>query len=272
MDDQSRMRVRDCAGDLRDERDPGAHVELVLAAVDVDRLAFDVLEREIRPAVLRDARVVQASDVRMLERREDLALLSRALGELRQRPPVRQLQCDLSPQDAVGALRQPYGAHAAFADRAEQTVRADHAADDGRWCDRRRAVGCRVGGETREVFQEIVGLVLRMLLEQGRQGRLETRLGGVQRREPGLALLDRKLEACLQEREDFLEISGREILHEERAGRGFEDPGFLHGSRRLLNPYESVAGQPTVAPRRVHLPFPESSDDRSRRIAAVGRP
>ena len=131
MDDQSRMRVRDRAGDLRDERDPGAYVELVLAAVDVDRLAFDVLEREIRPAVLGDARVIQASDVRMLERREDLALLSRALGELRQRPPVRQLQRDLSPQDAVGALRQPYGAHAAFADRAEQSVRTDYAADDG---------------------------------------------------------------------------------------------------------------------------------------------
>ena len=63
-----------------DERDAGAYVELVLATVDVDRLAFDVLEREIRPAVLGDARVVQAPDVRMLERREDLALLRRALG------------------------------------------------------------------------------------------------------------------------------------------------------------------------------------------------
>ena len=99
------------------------------------------------------------------------------------------------------------------------------------------------------MFQEIVGLVLRMLLEQGRYGRLETRLGGIEGGEPGFALVDRKLEACLQQRKDFLEISGREILHEERAGRGFEDPGFLHGSRRWLNPYESVgqsAGQSQV--------------------------
>src|SRR5687768_15239262 len=142
---------------------------------------------------------------------------------------MRQLQCDLSSQDAVGALRQPYGAHPAFADRAEQTVRTDYAADDRLWCDCRCAVGCRVGGEAREVFQEIVGLVLRMLLEQGRQGRLETRLGAVQRGEPGLALVDRKLEACLQERKDFFEISGREILHEDRQGEGSRTPAFYMG-------------------------------------------
>ena len=258
MDDQARVRVGHRARDLRDQRRARADVELVLAAVDIDGLALDVLEREIRPAVLRDARVVQACDVRMLERGEDLALLRSALGQLRQRPPVRQLQGDLPPQDAVSALGQPDRAHAAFADGAQQPIRADHATHDRRGRDRRRTVLARAdirraGTEAGKVVQEVVGLVLGMLLQQRRDGRLEPGLGGVQRREPGLALLDRKLEASLQEREDFLEISGREILHDgAQTGAGIRG-SVLHGSRRLLNPPAPIlapAGRRIASPRR----------------------
>src|SRR4030095_14572568 len=65
MDDQARVRIRERTRDLRDERDACAHIESVLAAIHIDRLALDVFESEIGPAIVSDASVVQAPDVRM---------------------------------------------------------------------------------------------------------------------------------------------------------------------------------------------------------------
>jgi hypothetical protein len=105
-------------------------LEAARVAVGGDGLAFDQLHREVRLTVRARAAVVQARDVRMLERREDAALemeaaqdlvgIHAALHEL-QRHPLVEL--------AVGAFREVDGAHAAAAELAPRC-------DTDRRCDR----------------------------------------------------------------------------------------------------------------------------------------
>ena len=104
------------------------------------RLAVDVLEREVGPAALVDAGVVEPGDVRVLEQRADVALARHALGQARAPGQARQLQRDLALQAAVGALGQPHRAHAAAADLADQPVRADDVAGLGAISSRARLV------------------------------------------------------------------------------------------------------------------------------------
>ena len=121
-----RVRVRDRLRHLQEHAKTRAHVEALVVAVLVDRTAFDVLERQIRPAAGRHARVVQPRDVRVVERGEDVALPRHALGERRARPgAARQLQRHGAPDHPVRALGQPHRAHAAFAQLAQQTIRTD---------------------------------------------------------------------------------------------------------------------------------------------------
>ena len=61
----------------------------------------------------------------MFERGQDVALTSHARDEVGPPCAIRQLQGDLALQQAVGALGQPDGAHAACADAPEQPVGAD---------------------------------------------------------------------------------------------------------------------------------------------------
>ena len=67
--------------------------------------------------------------MRVLERRQDVALASHPRDEIRAQPrAVRQLQRDLALQQPVGPLGQPHGAHPARADPPQQPVGADDGA------------------------------------------------------------------------------------------------------------------------------------------------
>ena len=65
---------------LQQQRSRDLDVQCPLAAIDIDRLALDVLEREERPPLRIGAGVVQPRDVRVLERGQDVALTRHALG------------------------------------------------------------------------------------------------------------------------------------------------------------------------------------------------
>src|SRR5688572_12938305 len=76
--------------------------------VPIERLAFDVLQSEERSTSSVDARVVEAGDTRMLERRQDVALAIEAFREPAIEPgDPRQLERHLTLQRAIGSLRQP---------------------------------------------------------------------------------------------------------------------------------------------------------------------
>jgi hypothetical protein len=101
-------------------------VEAARIAVDVDRLAVDILHDDVWCAVGRRAAVEQARDIRMIERRQDLAFeLQPALDMPRQQPASHQLDCDLLPELLVGALGQEHLAHAAAAEAAHDAIWPD---------------------------------------------------------------------------------------------------------------------------------------------------
>ena len=119
----NQMRVRVCDGSRH------LYAELTWARTDscvpqrcvrIDRLAIDIFQRQERTAVGGDTRIVESSDVRMRQRREDLAFARHPLGERCDSPAhVRQLQRDLAFQQAVGSIGQPDTGHAAVANFAQ---------------------------------------------------------------------------------------------------------------------------------------------------------
>ena len=95
--------------------------------------ALDVLERQPgRPSAV-SAGVVQARDVRMLQRGEDLALARQALR--RARRAATQRAAASAPPDACSAVRalgQPHGAHAAIGQLARKPARGRRQTGAGR--------------------------------------------------------------------------------------------------------------------------------------------
>ncbi len=126
MHHQVGVRMGDRLRDLEEQPQALAHAQSVAAAVGVDALAFDEFERQVGLAVVGHAGVVQPRDVRVLQRGQDLALARHALGQARASPrAVRELECDAAALQHVGAFGQPDRGHAAFANLAQQPVRAD---------------------------------------------------------------------------------------------------------------------------------------------------
>ena len=121
-----RVRVGDGIGDLREQLQPRLQIAAAARGSTRRSAALDVLDGEIRLAVRREARVVQACDIRMRERGEDLPLARHSLREPGALPgAVRKLQRDRPIDEPVAALRQPHGAHAAAAQLAHQAIGPD---------------------------------------------------------------------------------------------------------------------------------------------------
>ncbi len=83
--------------------------DVVLAAVVGDRLAVDVLEREVGLAVAADAGIQQARDVGMRQARQDLPLAGEAQPQVGiGQPRAQQLERDPALVQAVGARRRSH--------------------------------------------------------------------------------------------------------------------------------------------------------------------
>jgi hypothetical protein len=83
-------------------------------------------------SIRRHAGVVQAGDVRMPQRRQDVPLAREALGKsvdlAARRVTEQQLDCDLSRERTIDSVGQPHLGHAAEADVTDQPIGSDPAA------------------------------------------------------------------------------------------------------------------------------------------------
>jgi len=93
-----------------------------------DRLALDVLHREVGAPVLRDAAVEQPGDPRMLEPCQDLALAAETLDDrFGVHPLLDQLERRALLEAALDALRQVDRAHPPLAEQADDAPGTDGA-------------------------------------------------------------------------------------------------------------------------------------------------
>jgi hypothetical protein len=136
MHDAPAVRGREDAGDLGQQRNPGARAESLPFGVHVDRGAGHVFHREPRRTGSRHAAVDEAGHARMLELGEQRPFAFEA-GERGGAAHVGPRCLDRDPLDvgAVGALGEPHVAHAAAAERAHQSPWAQaQAGGEHRWC------------------------------------------------------------------------------------------------------------------------------------------
>ena len=102
------------------------HVELVPVAVDINRLARDVLHHEVGQALFGASAVEQACDIGVVQGGQDLALLLEAAQHfLTAGLRAHNLESDLLAEGVVGAHGQVDGSHTALADFAEDLVGTD---------------------------------------------------------------------------------------------------------------------------------------------------
>jgi hypothetical protein len=104
-------------------------------AVAIDRFALHELHREVRQTGIRDAAVDQSRDVRMLEPRQDAALLHEPAKHARG-AMLDQLDGDALLELPIHALAKEHAPHPAAADLAHHAERTDVLGD--RAADRRR--------------------------------------------------------------------------------------------------------------------------------------
>jgi hypothetical protein len=133
MHDQPRVRRLHRRRDLAQQRDAPAHRQRMPLAMLGDRRALHIFEREPRLPVVGHAGIVEPRDARVGEPGEDVALAVEAVAQrAAQQMRMRQFQCDLALIGAVRARRQPDRAHAAAAERTQQSPRANPSAFDER--------------------------------------------------------------------------------------------------------------------------------------------
>jgi hypothetical protein len=108
--------------DLGHELEPAGDRELVLVAVPGKRHALDRLHGEVRHAVGGDATLDEPRDPRMLEQRQDAALLEEA-AEHSRHAPLDELDRGSLLELAVGPLAKIDGPHAAPAQQPDDAPR-----------------------------------------------------------------------------------------------------------------------------------------------------
>ena len=195
MNDELAVRVGDGVRDLQKQAQPRrASRALRLAAIDIERPALDVFDREIRLAVVSEAGVVEPRDVRMIERGEDRR--ARAPCALRARSAaddVRQLERDRPIDQAVDALGEPHRAHAAAAELAHQSIRRRRSG---------RSASVAAAGfelDARQRREKIAGLDFGRAREQNPQLRLESLELRVERIQPRGARCRRAIERLVEQ-------------------------------------------------------------------------
>jgi hypothetical protein len=200
MHHQVGVRMPDRARDLQEQAQPPGQVELAALAPAVDALALHQLDREIGLAVGRQPGVVEPGDVRMVQGGQDLALARQPLGQPGPAPvAVGQLQRDLAALQHVGALGQPHGRHAAFAEQAQQPVGTDPlrplVADRAV-----RRVQGEVGGlDPRQGRQRFLQRGTVGMRQQRAQARQQLGVLGTEPGQPGVARVGRQVEGLVEQ-------------------------------------------------------------------------
>ena len=124
--DEPAVRVLDGVAHRADERDALLDRAGVRVAVPVERHAVDVLHGEERLAVVGEAAVEQAGDVRVVQAGKDLALALEALDDRPRRgAPSDELEGNPLLELSIRPLGEEDGAHPATAQRPQDAVRPD---------------------------------------------------------------------------------------------------------------------------------------------------
>ena len=98
----------------------------MVVAVAVDRIAFDVLQDQVRLARGRDAGVEESCDVRVGQTGQEVALAAEALlAGLTEQARVQELDRGFALEATVAALCEPDVAHAALTDEGNERVGAE---------------------------------------------------------------------------------------------------------------------------------------------------
>ena len=237
--------VRHRARQLQEKAESRVHAQALLFAVVVDAQAIDMFKRQVGLAIGGHASVVQARDVRVVQRGQDFALARDARRQVAAEGPVWQLQRHLSLRhQPVGTLRQPDHAHAAGAQFAQQPVRPDQVACSVAAGLRSAAVMAAVRGVQRG--QRIEKLATRHTPGAGQQlaqWALEFIVLWRQCRHPGLALRRRQVQRGVQQR-----------VQAQPGGGVDAEPGFHRGVFRSASVEQRACQQQArlfpVAPHR----------------------
>ena len=124
VDDQVLVRVLNGGADVTKELQARGGVEPVRVAVIDDRLPFDVLHGEVRPAVRRAATVEQARDERMLEAGENLPFVPEAPHDaVGVHAALEHFDRHALLERIIVADTKIHGAHTAMTDLPNQAVR-----------------------------------------------------------------------------------------------------------------------------------------------------
>src|SRR5579883_757612 len=157
MNDQVLMSIVDRRTDGSEQLQAAGDVERVLVAMSINGRALYQLHDNVGNAIVGGATIQQASNVRVVETGQDLALIAKALpDEVRIEPPAHHLDRDLAVEGAVGPDRAVNLPHTAAANLAKDLVGADPPAalHRGRWHEKRRQ------HRHRRVAQEVAGSLL----------------------------------------------------------------------------------------------------------------
>lgn len=207
------MRVRHRLRHLQQQPQPAGDRHRTGRAPGVDRLAPHKLQRQVRPPLVVGAGLVQAGDVRVLQRGQDVALACHALGQRVVPVHAGQLEGDLALVRAVSAFGQPDRTHAAAPQRRQQLPGPCSLAGSGvvRW--RRGSVQRRQG------VQEVVGLGLCVAAQQARQRGLKFGPALTQAIQPACAVARRQRQRFVEQSLDFRPAVG-DVFHGVRGVRG----------------------------------------------------
>src|SRR6185312_6468112 len=193
MDDEPRVSEGDGTRDLQEQLEPLCQRERVVRAIAVGRYAVDVFECEVRTALVIDTRIVEARDVWMLQRREDVALASDARSEPAiDEPEMRQLDGHLALQGSVRALSEPHDRRATRAELTHETIGPDE-------IPRLHLHRCRYRAELRQPPQEVAGLDGASIEQDFLERRAQVRMLGPERAQPLRALRRLEVERFIEQ-------------------------------------------------------------------------
>src|SRR4051794_12116621 len=129
MDHKVAMRVLNRRAHLKKQLDAFPNAQVVLLAVCVHRSSFEKLHDEVRPAVVRKAGFVEASNIRMVEPRKNPALVAKpAQHRTGIQPALKNLYRDAAFIPNIVSYRTVHRAGAALANEFDDPVMPVYAA------------------------------------------------------------------------------------------------------------------------------------------------
>src|SRR3954451_11955002 len=130
MDHQIAMRVLNCRAHRQKQLDAFPNAQAVLLTVRVHRSSFEKLHNEVRPAIVREAGFVEASNVWVIEPRKNPALVAKpAQHRTGIQPALENLYRDAAFIPDIVSYCTVHRAGATLANEFDDPVVPEYAAD-----------------------------------------------------------------------------------------------------------------------------------------------